>query len=303
MESLNPQVVAAAKLPILNPNEFDLWKMRIEQYFLMIDYSLWEVILNGDIPLTTRIVNGSIQITAPTTSKQGLAKADLEEQSLDDLFNNLKIYEAEVKGSSTSSQNTQNIAFVSLNNTNSTNESITVVPSVFVASSKAIVSTLPNVDSLSDVMIYSFFASEGYHVVPPPYTGTFMPPKSNFIFNDSPTASKSIANVGNPQQALKDKGVIYSGCSRHMTRNIYFLLEFKEINRGYVAFGGNPKGGKILVDDVVDITFDVKENENDVHVSPSGSDKTDNKKHDDKAKRHDKGKSHVDSPVGVGFET
>nr|GEW37805.1 G-type lectin S-receptor-like serine/threonine-protein kinase At1g67520 [Tanacetum cinerariifolium] len=35
-------VVSAAKLPILNPNEFDLWKMKIEQYFLMTDYSLWE---------------------------------------------------------------------------------------------------------------------------------------------------------------------------------------------------------------------------------------------------------------------
>nr|GEV70664.1 copia protein [Tanacetum cinerariifolium] len=45
---LNPQVVSAAKLPILNPNGFDLWKIRIEQYFLMTDYSLWEVILNGD---------------------------------------------------------------------------------------------------------------------------------------------------------------------------------------------------------------------------------------------------------------
>nr|GFA14917.1 putative zinc finger, CCHC-type [Tanacetum cinerariifolium] len=42
MESLSPQVVAAAKLPILNPNEFDLLKMRIEQYFFMTDYSLWE---------------------------------------------------------------------------------------------------------------------------------------------------------------------------------------------------------------------------------------------------------------------
>nr|GFB78382.1 hypothetical protein [Tanacetum cinerariifolium] len=30
MDSLSPQVVFAAKLPILNPNEFDLWKMRIE---------------------------------------------------------------------------------------------------------------------------------------------------------------------------------------------------------------------------------------------------------------------------------
>nr|GEZ00416.1 ribonuclease H-like domain-containing protein [Tanacetum cinerariifolium] len=58
MESLSPQVVAATKLPILNPNKFDLWKMRMEQHFLMTDYSLWEVILNGDSPTPTRIVNG-----------------------------------------------------------------------------------------------------------------------------------------------------------------------------------------------------------------------------------------------------
>nr|GEX09742.1 hypothetical protein [Tanacetum cinerariifolium] len=50
---------------------------------------------------------------------------------------------------------------------------------------------------------------------------------------------------GNPQQALKDKGVIDSGCSRHMNGNISFLLDFEEFNRGYVAFRGNPKGGKI----------------------------------------------------------
>ncbi|GJS82905.1 hypothetical protein Tco_0749446 [Tanacetum coccineum] len=37
-----------AGLPILNPGEYDLWLMRIEQYFLMTDYSLWEVILNGN---------------------------------------------------------------------------------------------------------------------------------------------------------------------------------------------------------------------------------------------------------------
>nr|GEV26655.1 ribonuclease H-like domain-containing protein [Tanacetum cinerariifolium] len=81
----------------------------------------------------------------------------LEEQSLDDLFNNLKIYKAKVKGSSTSSQN---IAFMSSNNTNSTNESVNVIPSVSVASSTATVSTLPNVDSLTNAVIYSFFAKE-----------------------------------------------------------------------------------------------------------------------------------------------
>nr|GFB93796.1 ribonuclease H-like domain-containing protein [Tanacetum cinerariifolium] len=70
-----PQVVvSAAKLPILNPNEFDLWKMRIEEYFLMTDYSLWEVILNGDSPIPTRLVEGVAQPVAPTTVEQKLAR-------------------------------------------------------------------------------------------------------------------------------------------------------------------------------------------------------------------------------------
>nr|GFB17576.1 hypothetical protein [Tanacetum cinerariifolium] len=37
---------------------------------------------------------------------------------------------------------------------------------------------------------------------------------------------------GNPQQALKDKGVIDSGCSRHMTGNMSYLSDFEELNGG-----------------------------------------------------------------------
>nr|GEU36485.1 ribonuclease H-like domain, reverse transcriptase, RNA-dependent DNA polymerase [Tanacetum cinerariifolium] len=75
-------------------------------------------------------------------------KTDLEEQSLDDLFNSLKIYEAEVKSSSSASTFTQNIAFVSSSNTDSTNEPVSVVASVFCASAKIPVSAFPNVDTL-----------------------------------------------------------------------------------------------------------------------------------------------------------
>nr|GEW03352.1 hypothetical protein [Tanacetum cinerariifolium] len=50
---------------------------------------------------------------------------------------------------------------------------------------------------------------------------------------------------GNPQHALKDKGIIDSGCSRNMTGNMFYLSDFEELNCGYVVFGGNPKGGKI----------------------------------------------------------
>ncbi|GJS89166.1 hypothetical protein Tco_0771802 [Tanacetum coccineum] len=56
---------------------------------------------------------------------------------------------------------------------------------------------------------------------------------------------KAIVNVGNPQMDLQDQGVIDSGCSRHMTWNMSYLTDYEEIEGGYVAFGGNPKGGKI----------------------------------------------------------
>nr|GEU70494.1 retrovirus-related Pol polyprotein from transposon TNT 1-94 [Tanacetum cinerariifolium] len=180
MESLNPQVVIAAKIPILNPNKFDLWKMRIEQYFLMTNYSLSEVILNGDLSSPTRILYGVVQIVAPTTAEQRLArKIELKARgtllmALPDKhqlkFNiykdakslmeaTEKRFGAEVKGLSTSSQNIQNIAFMSTNNTDSTNELVNAAPNVSVASLKAKAFTLPNVDSLSDAMINSFFAS------------------------------------------------------------------------------------------------------------------------------------------------
>ncbi|GJW42744.1 putative ribonuclease H-like domain-containing protein [Tanacetum coccineum] len=44
---------------------------------------------------------------------------------------------------------------------------------------------------------------------------------------------------------LQDQGVIDSGCSRHMIGNMSYLIDYEEIDGGYVAFGGNLKGGKI----------------------------------------------------------
>nr|GEW97285.1 putative ribonuclease H-like domain-containing protein [Tanacetum cinerariifolium] len=220
-------------------------KMRIEQYFLMTDYSLWEVILNGDSSVPTRIVEGVAQPVAPTTVEQKLArknelkargtllmalpykhqlkfnshkdaktlmetiekrfggntetekvqktllkqqfenfsdvnlkflrslpseckthtliwrnKIDLEDKSLDDLFNSLKIYEPEVKHSSFISTDSHNLAFVSSTSTDSTTDSVSAAVNVSAVGAKLTASTLPNVDSLSNVVIYSFFASQ-----------------------------------------------------------------------------------------------------------------------------------------------
>ncbi|GJY78253.1 ribonuclease H-like domain-containing protein [Tanacetum coccineum] len=98
---------------------------------------------------------------------------------------------------------------------------------------------------------------ENYNAVPPPYTGNFMPPTPDLSFtgldkfanepvveNNKAMSSKEEPK-GNPQMDLQDQGVIDSGCSRHMTGNMSYLTNYKDIDGGYVAFGGNPKGGKI----------------------------------------------------------
>ncbi|GJX73515.1 putative ribonuclease H-like domain-containing protein [Tanacetum coccineum] len=64
-------------------------------------------------------------------------------------------------------------------------------------------------------------------------------------FVKSKQQEKTTRKIGNPQMDLQDQGVIDSGCSRHMTRNMSYLTNYEEIDGGYVAFGGNPKGGKI----------------------------------------------------------
>ncbi|GJX41504.1 putative ribonuclease H-like domain-containing protein [Tanacetum coccineum] len=69
MEAGTTSITLITKLPILNPGEYDLWLMRIEQYFLMTDYSLWEVILNGNKVLKRKI--GEVeQEYEPTTAEE-----------------------------------------------------------------------------------------------------------------------------------------------------------------------------------------------------------------------------------------
>ncbi|GJU57313.1 hypothetical protein Tco_1235079 [Tanacetum coccineum] len=184
-------------------------EMRIEQYFLLTDYALWEVIVNGDLPPPKRTVDGVEQTYPPTTAEEKLArknelkardsdgsyrekvwsseglnqtydrlqklisqleilgetisqedmnlkflrsipsewkthtliwrnKPDLDTLSINDLYNNLKIYETEVKGLSSSNQNSQNVAFVSSNN--------------FGSSNQAHGSNSANTDNMSDVI-------------------------------------------------------------------------------------------------------------------------------------------------------
>nr|GFA22994.1 hypothetical protein [Tanacetum cinerariifolium] len=210
MDSLSPQVVSAAKLPILNPNEFDLWKMRIEQYFLMTDYSLWEVILNGDSPIPTRIVEVVVQPVAPTTTEQKLARKN------------------ELKARGTLLMALPDKHQLKFNSHKDAKTLMEAIEKRFGG----------NTETKSPL--------RRHLPLHPSLNSSNSPPRVT-------AAKASIVNAaqdkqgtwGNPQQALKDKGVIDNGCSRHMTGNMSYFSDSEELNGGYVAFGGNPKGGKI----------------------------------------------------------
>ncbi|GJR73757.1 ribonuclease H-like domain-containing protein [Tanacetum coccineum] len=60
-------------------------------------------------------------------------KSNLDILSMDDLYNNLKVYESKIQGQSSSNSNSQNVAFVSSENTSSTNEEVNIAHDVSTA--------------------------------------------------------------------------------------------------------------------------------------------------------------------------
>ncbi|GJX64905.1 hypothetical protein Tco_0299248 [Tanacetum coccineum] len=83
-------------------------------------------------------------------------KSNLDAMSMDDLYNNLKVYEVEIKSQSSSSSNSQNVAFVSLENTSSTNESVNTTHGVSTANLQGQASS----SSYADDVMFSFFVSQ-----------------------------------------------------------------------------------------------------------------------------------------------
>ncbi|GJT85755.1 hypothetical protein Tco_1067472 [Tanacetum coccineum] len=168
--------------------------MRMVQYLQCIDYTLWEIIENSNAPLVTKIIDGKETVIPPTSveekaqrraklkarrtllmalpnehqlkfnsykdAKTLINKPELETLSSDDLFNNLKAYESEVKGTSSSITNSHNVAFLSSSNTNSATRALNTVQSVNTASTQCAAHILTTIENLSDAVIYSFFARQ-----------------------------------------------------------------------------------------------------------------------------------------------
>ncbi|GJZ12107.1 hypothetical protein Tco_0546866 [Tanacetum coccineum] len=224
--------------------------MRMEQYLQCIDYTLWEIVENGNAHIVTKIVNGKETVIPPTTVEEKAQrkaelkarstllmalpnehqlrfnsykdaktlmhaienrfgvieqtyerlqklisqlemhgevipqedinqkflrslsqewtmhtivwrnKPEVETLSLDELFNNLNAYESEVKGTSSSTTNSHNLAFLSSNSTNSATRAVNTTHNINTASTQGAADSSTTIDNLSDAVIYSFFASQ-----------------------------------------------------------------------------------------------------------------------------------------------
>ncbi|GJV64578.1 putative ribonuclease H-like domain-containing protein [Tanacetum coccineum] len=73
-------------------------------------------------------------------------------------------------------------------------------------------------------------------------------PKGNYMDHESKENGSFMLKkfeYGNPEIFLQDHAVVDSGCSSHMTGNKAYLSDYEDYNGGFVAFGSDPKGGKI----------------------------------------------------------
>ncbi|GKF05378.1 hypothetical protein Tco_0036046, partial [Tanacetum coccineum] len=89
MELENSQNNALVKLPKLKLKEYEMWEIRIKQYFQIQDYALWEVIKNGNswvpIPVTAPEsgLSTALKMTVPSTAEEKICKKnDVKARSL-----------------------------------------------------------------------------------------------------------------------------------------------------------------------------------------------------------------------------
>nr|GEU91035.1 hypothetical protein [Tanacetum cinerariifolium] len=248
MDSDAAHIVVASKVLMLKPRDFELWRMRIEQYNQMMNYALWDVIENRNSILKTQTVNNVETVTPPTTIEEILQRKN------------------EVKARSTLMMglpNEHQLKFNSFKDAKSLLEAIEKssesLDQIFeklqkLVSQLELFGEVISQEDINQKFLRSFPSEWGMHVVKKVNTA-----KPKAIVNAAKAKAKhkavkgkignnfmASAFWGNPHEHLQDKGVIDSGCSRHMIENMYFLIDYEKIDGGYVAFKGNPKVGKVI---------------------------------------------------------
>ncbi|GJW57207.1 hypothetical protein Tco_0103938 [Tanacetum coccineum] len=111
-------------------------------------------------PISKEDINQKFLRSLPSSWNQitliMINKPDIDEIDIDDLYNNLRVYEDDLKRSSGSNSASQNLAFLSSENTTSTNE-VSTASGDFRVSIAGGINQIPSTPCAHDVA-YSFFA-------------------------------------------------------------------------------------------------------------------------------------------------
>ncbi|GJW13965.1 putative ribonuclease H-like domain-containing protein [Tanacetum coccineum] len=161
---MDSQTTQNIKLPILQPGEYDLWKMRMEQYLQCIDYTLWEIIENSNAPIVIKTVDGKETVIPPTSVEekaQRRAKLKARSTLLMALPNEHKLKFNSYKDAKTLMQAIKN-RFGGNAATKKTQKNLLKqqYENFAASSTKGAADSLTTVEILSDDVIYSFFASQ-----------------------------------------------------------------------------------------------------------------------------------------------
>nr|GEV16233.1 hypothetical protein [Tanacetum cinerariifolium] len=100
-QSETTQTVSALKLPVLETGKYDLWIIKMEQYLTFTDHVLCEE--DENLKLLRSLPSSWNNIALIMRNK-----SDLDTLSMDDSYNNLKMYESDIKSQLDSSLNSHN---------------------------------------------------------------------------------------------------------------------------------------------------------------------------------------------------
>ncbi|GJW38991.1 putative ribonuclease H-like domain-containing protein [Tanacetum coccineum] len=210
------------KLPILKKGEYDIWAMKMEHYLAHTDYPIWEVIQRGNEEILA--MKRKRKEKAMTTLLMALPEDHLAKFHK---MTDAKEIESRSKGNqdsrrrdawNTGNKDKENRREIQAVPTNVARKVNTVKPIVNNARPKGQVSAI---GGQRENAVYAF---SGWNWGPKDITGTRI---------NSPNT------MDDPHKALKNKGIVDSGCSRHMTGNKAYLAEYQDYNGGPVAFGGS----------------------------------------------------------------
>nr|GEW11943.1 ribonuclease H-like domain-containing protein [Tanacetum cinerariifolium] len=157
--------LSTIKLHILKKDKCDIWAMKMEHYLEHTYYPIWEFIQkgNGHVQVSTD-THGQIRVLPSKTAEEILARErkkskDYLAHGFQSLLSQLETHGAGVSTEDANQKflSTQNVAFVSSNNTSSTNK---VNTAYGVSTSSGHNSQKEGSSSYTDDLMYSFFANQ-----------------------------------------------------------------------------------------------------------------------------------------------